>query len=122
LDLEVFDNAEQNETIKSKKDFLTSASIYGLMLDGLMGALFKTPHKAQSALGSFQISYANISKTHSLSQHAPIDIFFSLIFCQHFRFSTFLSHIPSFAAFVGTSLPRHFFFSLSALYQAYLMN
>ena len=27
MDLEVFDDAEQNETIKSKKNFLTSASI-----------------------------------------------------------------------------------------------
>ena len=42
MDLEVFDDAEQNEIIKSKKIFLTSASIYGLMLDGLMGALLIT--------------------------------------------------------------------------------
>jgi len=39
LDLEVSNDAEQNENIKLKKIFLTSASIYDSMLDAVMDSL-----------------------------------------------------------------------------------
>jgi hypothetical protein len=39
LDLEVLDNAEQDENIKSKNLILTSASISVIVLDGLIDAL-----------------------------------------------------------------------------------
>jgi len=42
LDLEVSNDAEQNDNIKLKKIFLTSASIYDSMLDAVMDSLLKS--------------------------------------------------------------------------------
>ena len=42
MDLEVSNDAEQNENIKLKKIFLTSASIYDSMLDAVMDSLLIT--------------------------------------------------------------------------------
>ncbi len=41
MDLEVLNDAEQDKNIKSKIKNFSSASIYGMNLDGVMGALLK---------------------------------------------------------------------------------